>query len=98
MRILRLTDKSEMALLRLRQTHDQQAYRVASRIVSDVQRRGDRAVEDWSKKLDGTDVSGAGFWISKKDMAAAKGRVDQHLLLAVEHSAKNVRKVAEQQL
>jgi len=98
MRILRLTDKSEAGLLRLRQTHDQQAYRVASRIVSDVQRRGDRAVEDWSRKLDGTDVSGAGLWISKKEMAAAKGRVDKQFLRAVEHSAKNVRKVAEQQL
>jgi len=98
MRILRLTDKSEEGLLRLRQTHDQQANRVASRIVSDVQRRGDRAVEDWSRKLDGTDVSGAGLWISKKEMAAAKGRVDKQFLRAVEHSAKNVRKVAEQQL
>jgi histidinol dehydrogenase len=98
MRILRLTDKSEVGLLRLRQTHDQQAYRVATRIVSDVQRRGDRAVEDWSRKLDGTDVSGAGLWISKKEMAAAKGRVDKQFLRAVEHSAKNVRKVAEQQL
>jgi len=98
MRILRLTDKSEAGLLRLRQTHDQQAYRVAARIVSDVQRRGDRGVEEWSKKLDGTDVSGAGLWISKKEMAAAKGRVDKQFLRAVEHSAKNVRKVAEQQL
>jgi len=98
MRILRLTDKSEEGLLRLRHTHDRQAYRVASRIVSDVQRRGDRAVEDWSRKLDGTDVSGAGLWISKKEMAAAKGRVDKQFLRAVEHSAKNVRKVAEQQL
>ncbi len=88
MRILRLTDKSEVGLLRLRQTHDQQAYRVAARIVSDVQRRGDRAVEDWSRKLDGTDVSGAGLW----------SRVDKQFLRAVEHSAKNVRKVAEQQL
>ncbi len=98
MRILRLTDKSEAGLLRLRQPHDRQAYRVASRIVSDVQRRGDRAVEEWSKKLDGTDVSGAGLWISKKEMAAAKGRVDKQFLRAVEHSAKNVRKVAEEQL
>jgi histidinol dehydrogenase len=98
MRILRLTDKSEAGLFRLRLTHDQQAYRVASRIVSDVQKRGDRAVEDWTKKLDGTDISGAGLWISKKEMAAAKGRMDKQFLRAVEHSAKNVRKVAEQQL
>jgi histidinol dehydrogenase len=55
-------------------------------------------VEDWSRKLDGTDLSGARLWISKKEMAAAKGRVDKQFLRAVEHSAKNVRKVAEQQL
>jgi histidinol dehydrogenase len=98
MRILKLTDKSEAGLLKLRQTHDQQAYRVAARIVSDVQKRGDRAVENWSSKLDGTDISGSGLWISKKEMAAAKGRVDKHFLRAVEHAAKNVRKVAERQL
>jgi histidinol dehydrogenase len=98
MRILKLTTKTETELLKLRQTHDREAYRVASRIVSDVRRRGDRALEDWTKKLDGTDISGSGLWISKKEMAAAKSRVDRQFLRAVEHAAKNVRKVAEQQL
>jgi histidinol dehydrogenase len=98
MRILKLTAKTEAGLLRRRQMHDREAYRVASRIVSDVQRRGDRALEDWTRKLDGTDISGSGLWISKKEMEAAKGRVDRQFLHAVEHAAKNVRKVAEQQL
>jgi histidinol dehydrogenase len=98
MRILELTAKTEAGLLRLRQTHDREAYRIASRIVSDVQRRGDRALEDWTRGFDGTDISGAGLWISKKETAAAKGRVDRQFLRAVEHAAKNVRKVAEQQL
>jgi histidinol dehydrogenase len=98
MRILNLSPKTEGGLLKLRQRHDQNAYRVAARIVSDVRRRGDRALEDWSRKLDGTDVSGPGLWISKKEMAAAKRRVDRQFLHAVEHAAKNVRKVAEQQL
>ena len=98
MRILKLSEKTEAGLLRLRQTHDREAYRVASRIVSDVRRRGDRAVEDWTKKLDGTDLSQAGLWISKKEMAAAGRHVDRQFLKAVEHAAKNVRKVAEQQL
>ena len=98
MRILKLTAKTEAELLKLRQTHDREAYRVASRIVSDVRRRGDRALEQWSRKLDGTDISGSGLWISKKEMAAAKSRVDRQFLRAVEHAAKNVRKVAEQQL
>jgi histidinol dehydrogenase len=98
MRVLKLTPKTEAELLKLRQTHDRETYRVASRIVSDVQRRGDRALEDWSKKLDGTDISGSGLWISKKEMTAAKRRVDRQFLRAVEHAAKNVRRVAEQQL
>jgi histidinol dehydrogenase len=98
MRILKLTAKSEAGLLRLRQAHDKLAYRAAARIVSDVQKRGDRAVEDWSRKLDGTDISGSGLWISKKEMAAAKGRVDKQFLRAIEHAAKNVRRVAERQL
>jgi len=98
MRILKLTARAEEELLKLRRTHDQGAYRIASRIVSDVRRRGDRGLEDWSKKLDGTDVSGARVWISKKEMAAAKRLVDREFMVAVEHAAKNVRKVAERQL
>src|SRR5260370_39199037 len=98
MRILKLTAKTEAELLKLRQTHDQEAHRAASRIVSDVRRRGDRALEDWSKKLDTTDISGSRLWISKKVMTAAKRRVDRQFLRAVEHAARNVRKVAERQL
>jgi len=98
MRILKLTARTEAGLLKLRQTHDQEAYRIASRIISDVRQRGDHGVEDWSRKLGDTDVSGAHLWISKKEMAAAKRRVDRQFLRAVEHAAKNVRKVAERQL
>jgi histidinol dehydrogenase len=98
MRILKLSPKTEAVVLKLRRTHDREAYRVALRIVSDVQRRGDRALEDWSRKLDGTDISGPGLWVSKKEMATAKRRVDRQFLRAVEHAARNVRKVAEQQL
>jgi histidinol dehydrogenase len=98
MRILKLSPKTEAELLKIRQRHDREAYRVATRIVSDVRRRGDRALEYWTRRLDGTDLSRSGVWISKKEMAAAKGRVDKQFLRAVEHAAKNVRKVAEQQL
>jgi len=98
MRILKLTAKIEAELLKRRQTHDLDAYRVASRIVFDVQRRGDRGVEDWSRKLDDTDVSGAQLLISKKEIAAAKRRVDREFLRAVEHAVKNVRRAAGRQL
>ncbi len=98
MRILKLTSKTEAGLLKLRQIHDKEAYRAASRIVSDVQRRGDTALAEWSKKLDSTDLAQSGVWITKKEMAEAKRRVDRRFLQAVEHAAKNVRRVAERQL
>ena len=98
MRILKLTSKTEAGLLKLRQAHDREAYRVASRIIADVQRRGDRALAEWSKKLDGVDLSKSGLWITKKEMAAAVSRVDRKFVHAVEHAAQNVRRVAEGQL
>src|SRR5215469_8474685 len=98
MRILKLTSKTEAGLLKLRQAHDREAYRVASRIIADVQRRGDRALAEWSKKLDGVDLSKSGLRITKKEMAAAVNRVDRKFVHAVEHAAQNVRRVAERQL
>ena len=98
MRILKLTAKTEAALLKPRQTHDREAYRVAARIIADLQRRGDRALAEWSQKLDGTNVAKAGLWISKEEMATARTRVDRTFLRAVELAAKNVRRVAQQQL
>jgi len=98
MRILKLTSKTEAGLLKLRQAHDREAYLVASRIIADVQRRGDRALAEWSKKLDGVDLSKSGLWITKKEMAAAVSRVDRKFVHAVEHAAQNVRRVAEGQL
>ena len=98
MRILLLTPRTEAALLKLRQTHDREAYRIASRIIADVQRRGDRALLSWSAKLDGDAIRNDGLWITRKEMAAAGSRVDRKFLRAVEHAAANVRRVAERQL
>lgn len=98
MRILKLSGKTEAGLLKVRRTHDAEAYRVAARIISDVRRRGDRALEEWSRKLDATKLSEAGVWITKKEMADAKRRADRRFLRAVERAAKNVRRVAERQL
>ena len=98
MRILKLTAKAEAELLKARQMHDREAYRVASRIIADVQRRGDAALAEWTKKLDGADLAKSRLWISKKEMAAARNRVSRNFLKAVEHAVRNVRRVAEQQL
>jgi histidinol dehydrogenase len=98
MRILKLSPKTETVLLKLRRTHDREAYRIAARIVADVQQRGDRALLAWSVKLDGDDARKKGLWITPHEMAAAQHRVDRKFLRAVEHAAANVRRVAERQL
>jgi histidinol dehydrogenase len=98
MRILKLTPKTEIGLLKLRQTHDREAYRIAARIIAGVQKRGDAALVDWCTKLDGGEVRKKGLWITRKEIADAKHRVGRKFLRAVEHAASNVRRVAERQL
>jgi histidinol dehydrogenase len=98
MRILKLTPKTEAALAKLRQGQDRAAREVAARIVADVRKRGDRALGYWSEKLDGTDLRRSAMWISQREFAAAKKGVGTEFLRAVEHAARNVRRVAERQL
>lgn len=98
MRILKLTPNTEGALRKQREGQDRAAYRAASRIVADVKRRGDAALDAWTRKLDGVDIRGNRLWVSPREMATAKVNVSRDFLRAVEHAAANVRRVAEQQL
>jgi histidinol dehydrogenase len=98
MRILKLTPKTEANLRRQREGQDREAHRDAARIVGDVKCRGDAALEEWARKLDGMDVRGNHLWVSPREIAAAKKRVNREFLRAVEHAAENVRRVAQKQL
>ena len=98
MRILKLTAANEERLLRARECEDREAMRVAARIVEDVRRRGDAALELWARKLDGPDLKRDGLWITRAEFAAAKKNVSKDFLRAVAHAAKNVRRVAEKQM
>jgi histidinol dehydrogenase len=98
MRILKLTRETEEGLMKKREGQDQAAYRTAARIVGEVKRRGDVALNHWSRKLDGVDVSGKNLWVTREEMAAARKKVGRGFLRAVEHAVKNVRRVAEKQL
>ncbi len=98
MRIVRLTQAVEKRLLRARQEHDAEADRIAAEIIHDVRRRGDTALFTWVKKLDGVDLHREGLWIDKDEIRAARKQVSREFLLAVEHAACNVRRVAEKQL
>lgn len=98
MRIVTLTPLAELQLAKLRESQDRAAFRTAKRIVSDVKRRGDVALDKWSRTLDGADLRRQGLWVSSKEMAAARNRVPRDFLRAVEHAARNVRGVSEEQL
>jgi histidinol dehydrogenase len=98
MRIVKLTPAVEKKLLRARQEHDAEAQRIAERIISDVRRRGDSALYAWAKKLDGMDLRREGPWIPESEIRAARAQVSSDFLRAVEHAARNVRRVAEKQL
>jgi histidinol dehydrogenase len=98
MRILNLTPAVESQILESLPAQDRSSYRAAQKIVTDIKRRGDTALDHWSRKLDGMDLRHRGVWISRKEMAAARKGVSREFLRAVEHAARNVRRVAEKQL
>jgi histidinol dehydrogenase len=98
MRIVTLSRETEARLFRAREQEDRAALTAATKIVGDVRKRGDRALSEWAKRLDGVDLERQGLWISQREFAAAKRRVSREFLKAVEHAAVNVRRVAERQL
>jgi len=97
MRILKLTDSVAAKFLARRSSHDAAAEKVASRILTDVRRNGDAALFRWAQKLDGLQLTPRTIWISRTELRAARRNVSGDLLRAIEHAARNVRRVAEQQ-
>lgn len=98
MRILNLNDATARRFLERRRASDPAALATAARIVRDVERRGDRALFAWSKRLDKLNIGPRTLWISRKEIAAARRDVSPELLRALEHAARNIRRVAERQL
>jgi histidinol dehydrogenase len=97
MRLLTLTDALAGQLLAARRSGDAAADRVAARIVNDVRRRGDAALFSWSKRLDGLRLTPGTLWIAQAEFDAALLSVSQGLLGALQHAARNIRRVAEKQ-
>jgi histidinol dehydrogenase len=97
MRILKLTQRTEAELMKVREGQDRAALVRAGRIVADVRKRGDAALDQWTRNFDGRGVARDGVWISPKEYQAARKRVSREFLHAAAHAAENVRRVAEQQ-
>jgi histidinol dehydrogenase len=98
MRILKLTHAVNKNLLAARERRDQQAEKVAARIIADVRKRGDAALFSWTKELDGIDLARYGMWVSQREIKEAQKNVGADFLRAVRHAIANVRRVAEKQL
>ena len=97
MRIQALTEATAKKILAARRRSDPAAERVAAKIVADVRRRGDVALFSWAQRLDRTSLTSKTLWISSRELRAALREVPRSLRVALEHAARNIRRVAEQQ-
>lgn len=97
MRILKLTDAVAAKVLAGRSVHDAAAERVAARILADVRKNGDEALFRWALRLDGLRLTRKSLWISRPEIRAASRDVPRDLVRAIEHAARNIRRVAEGQ-
>src|SRR6202049_2043356 len=98
MRILRLTSRVEEKILSARHRRDVRAEAVASRIVGDIRRRGDAALFGWTRRLDDIRLTPRNVWLSLNERRSAARTISKDLRVALEHAARNIRRVAEAQL
>jgi histidinol dehydrogenase len=97
MRILKLTDAVTEKFLARRSSHDAAAERIAARILADVRKNGDAALIRWAQRLDGLRLTQKSMWITRAEIRAASRGVPRDLMRAIEHAARNIRRVAEEQ-
>ncbi len=97
MRIQALTDATAKKILAARRRSDPAAERVAAKIVADVRRRGDVALFSWAQRLDRTSLTPRTLWIHSRERQEALRGVSRGMRAALEHAARNIRCVAEQQ-
>jgi histidinol dehydrogenase len=98
MRILALTSRLEEKLLGARHRRNARAEAVSSRIVGDVRRRGDAALFAWTRRLDDIQLTPKAVWVNASERRAAARAIPKELRAALQHAARNIRRVAEQQL
>lgn len=93
MKILKLSDSVVARILAARQVKTSDAERVAAGIIANVRRRGDAAVFELTRRFDGLRLTPKTLWVSLKKPPA----IPRELRVALEHAARNIRRVAEQQ-
>lgn len=95
MKIISLTQESKEELLRtlaMRSTDsfaEQQAK--VDAIVSDVRKRGDEALFEYTEKFDGVKLTPDNIWVTGEEIDAAYAEIDPELLAVIRESAANIR-------
>ena len=67
-------------------------------IVNDIRNKGDEALFEYTKKLDGADLSPATIRVTEEEFAEAEKAVDEKTMGAIRRAIVNVRKFHEEQL
>ncbi len=98
MRIVRLTSRLEEKMLAARHRHSVRTEAVSSRIVGDVRRRGDAALFSWTRRLDDVRLTPRKLWVGANERREGSRAASKELRAALEHAARNIRRVAEEQL
>src|ERR1700722_10728507 len=97
MRILKLTNAVAAKFLARRSSHDAAAEKIAARILDDTPQNRDAALFRWALRLDGLRLNAKSLWTSRGEIRAAGREVPRELVRAIEHAARNIRRVAEVQ-
>jgi histidinol dehydrogenase len=99
MRILNLTDAVAAKFLKRRgSSHDAAAEHIAARILADVRKNGDAALFRWALRLDGLRLTRkVAVDYGRAEIRAARPRRAARVAGAIEHAARNIRRVADEQ-
>jgi histidinol dehydrogenase len=97
MRILKLTDAVAEQFLARRSSHDAASERISARILADIRKNGDAALFRWASRLDALQLTPKSLWITRREIRDARRSVPRELLRAIEHAARNIRRVADEQ-
>jgi histidinol dehydrogenase len=96
-RIFKLTDAVADKFLASRSSYDAAAEKIAAEILADVRKNGDAALFRWALRLDQIQLTRKTLWMSRAEIRSASRGVSRDLVRAIEHAAKNIRRVAEAQ-
>ncbi|HXU20600.1 MAG TPA: histidinol dehydrogenase, partial [Verrucomicrobiae bacterium] len=92
-----LTSATAKKILASRSAISRDAARIATRIVNDVRRRGDKALFAWTKRLDHLGLNSESVWVSRAELSSARKEISREFFAAMDHAARNIRAVARRQ-